>query len=73
LKLRDTAKRFLKFEVGNGDNIHMWLDLWHPAGVLIEKYGFRVVYDAQNNILKPNSLLSFAMGSGFGDQQDQKL
>jgi hypothetical protein len=24
-------------------------------------------------ILKPNCLLSFAMGSGFGDQQDQKL
>jgi hypothetical protein len=50
LKLRDSAKRFLKFEVGNGDNIHMWLDLWHPAGVLIEQYGFRVVYDAQSNI-----------------------
>jgi hypothetical protein len=26
LKLRDVAKRFLKFEVGNGENIHMWLD-----------------------------------------------
>ncbi|XP_059435384.1 uncharacterized protein LOC132168417 [Corylus avellana] len=50
LKLRDIAKRFLKFEVGNGDNIHMWLDLWHPAGILIEQYGFRVVYDAQSNI-----------------------
>ena len=36
LKLRDISKRFLKFEFGNGDNIHMWLDLWHPAGVLIE-------------------------------------
>jgi hypothetical protein len=23
LKLRDVAKRFLKFEVGNGENIHM--------------------------------------------------
>jgi hypothetical protein len=50
LKLRDTAKRFLKFEVGNVDNIHMWLDLWHPVGLLIKKHGFRVVYDAQNNI-----------------------
>jgi hypothetical protein len=26
------------------------LDLWHLAGVLIEQYGFRVVYDAQSNI-----------------------
>ncbi|XP_059441594.1 uncharacterized protein LOC132173929 isoform X2 [Corylus avellana] len=50
LKLRSIAKRFLKFEVGHGDSIHMWLDLWHPAGVLIEQYGFRVVYDAQSNI-----------------------
>ncbi|XP_059436036.1 uncharacterized protein LOC132168952 [Corylus avellana] len=50
LKLRDIAKRFLKFEIGNGDNIHMWLDLWYPAGILIEQYGFRVVYDAQSNI-----------------------
>jgi hypothetical protein len=40
----------LKFEVGNGDNIHMWLDLCHPIGVLIEQYDFRVVYDAQSNI-----------------------
>ncbi|XP_059441719.1 uncharacterized protein LOC132174022 [Corylus avellana] len=48
--LRDIAKRFLKFEAGNGDNIHMWLDLWHPVGILIEQYGFRAVYDAQSNI-----------------------
>ena len=50
MKLRDIAKRSLKFEVGNGDNIYMWLDLLHPARVLIEKYGFKVVYDAQSNI-----------------------
>ena len=50
MKLIDTTKKFLKFEVGNGDNIHMWLDLWHPAGILIKQYGFRVVYDVQSNI-----------------------
>lgn len=22
----------------------MWLDNWDPAGVLIEKYGFRIIY-----------------------------
>jgi hypothetical protein len=72
LKLRDTINRFLKFEVGNGDNIHMWLDLLHPAGVLIEQYGFRVVYDAQSNI--EAKLSSFICNEiGFGDQQDQKL
>jgi hypothetical protein len=50
LKLRDVAKLFLRFEVGNGDNIHLWLDWWHPAGILIEQYGFRTVYDAHSHI-----------------------
>jgi hypothetical protein len=43
LKLRDVAKRFLKFEVGNGENIQMWLDSWHPSGILLETFGQRVV------------------------------
>ena len=44
------AKRFLKFEVGNGENIHMWLDSWHPSGILLETFGQRVVYDAHSNV-----------------------
>ena len=40
----------MRFEVGNGDNIHLWLDWWHPAGILIEQYGFRTVYDAHSHI-----------------------
>jgi hypothetical protein len=48
LKLRDVAKRFLKFEVGNGENIQMWLDSWHPSGILLETFGQRVVYDAHS-------------------------
>jgi hypothetical protein len=48
--LRDIAKKFLRFEVGDGENIHLWLDFWHPAGILLEKYGFRVVYDAQSSV-----------------------
>jgi hypothetical protein len=42
-------KTFIKFEVGDGQLIHLWLDNWHPSGILLEKYGFRVVYDAQSN------------------------
>lgn len=49
LKLRPLAKPFLKFEVGNGQHIHLWVDNWHPAGILLEKYGFRAVYDAQSH------------------------
>jgi hypothetical protein len=50
LKLRDIAKKLLRFEVGNGKNIHLWMDFWHPAGILLEKYGFRAVYDAQSSV-----------------------
>jgi hypothetical protein len=38
------------FEVGDGKNIHIWMDNWHPAGVLFEKHGFRAVYDAQSRV-----------------------
>jgi hypothetical protein len=50
LKLRDIAKRFLKFEVGNRENIHMWLDSWHPYSILLETFGQRVVYDAHSTV-----------------------
>jgi hypothetical protein len=50
LKLRDIAKKFLRFEVGDGKNIHLWMDFWHPDGILLEKYGFRAVYDAQSSV-----------------------
>ena len=48
--MRDIAKRFFRFEVGNEENIHLWLDWWHLAGVLFEKFGYRVVYDAQSRL-----------------------
>ena len=50
LKLRDIAKKFLRFEVGDRKNIHLWMDFSHPAGILLEKYGFRAVYDAQSSV-----------------------
>jgi hypothetical protein len=28
----------------------MWLDNWHPCGPLLEKYGFRIIYDSQSRI-----------------------
>jgi hypothetical protein len=48
--LRNIAKRIVKFEVGNGENIHLWLDSWHPSGILFEVFGYRAVYDAQSNL-----------------------
>lgn len=28
----------------------MWLDWWHPSGVLYEKYSFRDIYDADSQL-----------------------
>jgi hypothetical protein len=50
LKLRDEARNFLSFSVGTGQNIHLWFDAWHPDGVLYEKYGHRVIYDAHSKL-----------------------
>ncbi|XP_059436288.1 uncharacterized protein LOC132169238 [Corylus avellana] len=50
LRLRDIAKRILKFEVGNGENIFLWLDSWHPSRILFEVFGHRVVYDAHSSV-----------------------
>jgi hypothetical protein len=59
LKLRNVAWNFIFFEVGDGQNIHLWSDNWHPCGVLIERYGFRVVYDASSRLKsKLSSILS---------------
>jgi hypothetical protein len=49
LKMRDVPKKFLRFMVGDGNNIHLWLDWWHPDGILFERYGYRVVYDTRRN------------------------
>jgi hypothetical protein len=61
LKLRGLARSFIKFEVGDGSNIHMWQDHWHPLGVLFERYGFRIIYDANSRL---NSKLSTVLCNG---------
>jgi hypothetical protein len=50
LKLRGIAKSFLKHEIGDGKSIHLWIDNWHPSGVLVERYGYRIVYDSQSRL-----------------------
>jgi hypothetical protein len=61
LKLRNIAKAFIRFEVGDGTKIHMWLDSWHPAGYLLDTYGHRVIYDAQSSL---NAHLSSVLVNG---------
>jgi hypothetical protein len=62
LKFQNIARNFISFEVGDGQNIHLWFDNWHPCGVLIERYGFRVVYDASSGL---NYKLSSVLSSGI--------
>jgi len=40
----------IRFEVGTGENIHLWMDNWHPFGALVEKFGFRIVYDSYRKL-----------------------
>ena len=44
------CQKFLRFEVGNGEHNHLWLDCWHLAGILLEQFGYRAIYDAQSSL-----------------------
>ncbi|XP_062147964.1 uncharacterized protein LOC133856896 [Alnus glutinosa] len=39
-----------KKEGGDGARTFLWYDNWHPDGHLIEKYGYRAIYDAGSNV-----------------------
>jgi hypothetical protein len=36
--------------VGIGSNIHLWVDAWHPFGALVDKFGYRVIYDSHSKL-----------------------
>uniref|UniRef100_A0A2N9JAL9 Reverse transcriptase domain-containing protein n=1 Tax=Fagus sylvatica TaxID=28930 RepID=A0A2N9JAL9_FAGSY len=44
--MRNDARLFLKYEVGDRKKIFLWRDHWHPDGVLYLKYGHRIIYNA---------------------------
>uniref|UniRef100_A0A2N9HTC6 Reverse transcriptase domain-containing protein n=1 Tax=Fagus sylvatica TaxID=28930 RepID=A0A2N9HTC6_FAGSY len=46
LKSRIEVRKLISYEVGDGNNIFLWHDKWHPNGVLLEEYGHRIIYDA---------------------------
>ncbi|XP_062173652.1 uncharacterized protein LOC133879125 [Alnus glutinosa] len=72
-KLKELAKQFLHFRIGDGNIVFLWLDNWHPDGCLLEVYGFRALYDAESNLEAKVSgfLLSFVMETGFELVHDQ--
>ncbi|XP_062143871.1 uncharacterized protein LOC133851454 [Alnus glutinosa] len=50
LNLKETAKKFISFKVGEGTSLSLWFDLWHPAGRLLDTYVFRIVYDIGSSL-----------------------
>ena len=46
LHLRPLAQDLFKWEVGNGNNISLWYDVWHPRGPLDSWLGERVAYSS---------------------------
>ncbi|XP_059454950.1 uncharacterized protein LOC132185154 [Corylus avellana] len=50
LKLRDLARKFLKLQLRDVRNIHLWLNSWHPDGILLDRYGFQTIYDVGSSL-----------------------
>jgi hypothetical protein len=36
--------------VGEGHSISFWFELWHPAGRLLDTYGFHIAYDTGSSL-----------------------
>ncbi|GKU98316.1 hypothetical protein SLEP1_g11335 [Rubroshorea leprosula] len=47
LNLRQLARRFIQHVPGDGKDIYVWHDFWHPSGPLLEVYGTSIVRDAR--------------------------
>lgn len=39
LKLKDQIQLFIKYELGNGKDIFVWLDNWHSIGPRVKRAG----------------------------------
>lgn len=41
-----TTWNLIKHKIDNGLSTHLWWDNWHPTGLLMQKYGNRIIYGA---------------------------
>ena len=46
MKLRHLVVGFIRYVIGNGNEVWFWHDNWHPMGPIFQRFGSRVVYDA---------------------------
>ncbi|XP_028110956.1 uncharacterized protein LOC114309425 [Camellia sinensis] len=59
LSLRDLIFPIIKFKLGNGENVFLWHDNWHPFDSLLCRYGPRILYDTNlPNNSKVSSIIS---------------
>ncbi|XP_028073922.1 uncharacterized protein LOC114276328 [Camellia sinensis] len=61
LSLRNLIFPLIKFKIGNGENVFLWFDNWHPLGSLWQRYGQRILYDTN---LPDNSKVSSIIFDG---------
>ncbi len=47
--------------MGDGSRIFLWLDVWHPDGCLLDKYGHRAVHNTGSSV---GVKLSSIIGNG---------
>lgn len=59
------AKQFLRFKVGDGSRIFMWLDVGTRVDVYLTNMAIEL-YMMQGVVLMQSSLQSFEQGSGIG-------
>ncbi len=57
MKSRIEARTLISYEVGDGNNIFLWHNKWHPNGVLLEQYEHRIIYDRSTFNAKVSSVL----------------
>lgn len=59
LKLRAITEPHIRSILGSGNNTHLWLDNWHPNGVLIQRYVEQIRCDSKlDRLIKVNKILS---------------
>ncbi|EOY08009.1 Uncharacterized protein TCM_022329 [Theobroma cacao] len=46
LKLRAKAKILIQHLTSNGEGTFLWYDAWHLSGLLLDKFGMKLVYDS---------------------------
>lgn len=71
LKLRDIAKQFLKFKVGDGSRIYV-VRLFASGCILYDLYGYRVIYDGRSK-LDANYQVSLKGVDGIGCELHLKI